>query len=82
MKTYVSTPTSKLNIGMVIHFYGEEFRITGNPVPCKNPLLQGAYTVACEIIQPMPKGDYMELLNDYKSLQSNDLATYAVVVKR
>lgn len=81
MKTYTSTPTSKLIPGMVIHFYGEEFRITGNPVPCKNPLLIGAYTVACEIITPMPKGDYMELLNDYKSLQSNDLATYAVVTQ-
>ena len=82
MKAYTSTPTSKLHTGMVIHFYGEEFRITGNPVACKSPLLQGAYTVPCEIITPMQKGHYMECLNDYKSLQSNDLCTYAVVIDR
>lgn len=81
MKTYTSTPTSKLIPGMVIHFHGEKFRVTGNPVPCKHPLHIAAYTVACEIITPMPKGDYMELLNDFHSLQSNDLATYAVVTE-
>lgn len=81
MKAYTSTPTSKLTPGMVIHFYGEEFRITGNPKPCKNPLLIGAFIVPCEIIKPLSKGDCLEILNDFKSLQSNDLVTYSVVTQ-
>lgn len=78
MKTYTSTPTSKLKLGMTVHMHGSEFKITSNPVEAFNS--NGIfYLVGCEIIAPMPKGDYMELLNDLKVIQSNDIATYAVV---
>ena len=80
MKTYTSTPTSKLKSGMTVHMHGSEFKITSNPVEAFNS--NGIfYLVGCEIIAPMPKGDYMELLNDLKVIQSNDIATYAVVNK-
>jgi len=78
MKTYTSTQTSKLKSGMTVHMHGSEFKITSNPVEAFNS--NGIfYLVGCEIIAQMPKGDYMELLNDLKVIQSNDLATYAVV---
>jgi hypothetical protein len=77
MKTYTSTQTSQLQTGMTVHMHGYEFAITSNPVESNN--FPGVYTVGCKIIEQMPKGHYMELLNDYSSIQSNDLATYAVV---
>lgn len=78
MKTYTTTPTSQLKSGMTVHMHGQEFKITSNPVMGSNG--NGTfYLVGCEIITPMPKGDYMELLNDLKVIQSNDLATYGVV---
>ena len=78
MKTYTATPTSKLKKGMAVHMHGSEFKITSNPVEHFNS--NGIfYLVGCEIIDLMPKGDYMELLNDFKVIQSNDLATYGVV---
>lgn len=64
---------------MKIHIHGSEFNITSSPVMGVNA--NGTYyLVGCEIIYPMPKGDYMELLNDYNVIQANDKATWAVVI--
>ena len=63
---------------MTVHMHGSEFKIMSNPVKRSN--VNGEYyTVGCMIIEQLPKGDFMEMLNDYTTIQSNDLATYAVV---
>jgi hypothetical protein len=78
MKTYTSTRTSQLKSGMTVHMHGSEFKITSDPVMRSNAN-GDYYLVGCEIIEQLPKGDYMEMLNDFKVIQSNDLTTYGVM---
>jgi hypothetical protein len=78
MRTYKSIRTSKLTLGMTFYMHGSDFKVTSSVKEL--PHRPGTFVCNCEIIERLPKGDYMELLNDYKTIQGNDIATWCTVV--
>ena len=76
MTTFKNIKTSELKSGMTVAMHGSYFAVTSDSTELEHR--KGTFVANCEIIEKLPRNDYMAMLNDYDHIQGNDLATWTV----
>ena len=77
MTTFKNIKTSELKLGMILLMHGSFFTVTSDSTELEHR--KGTFVANCEIIEKLPRNDYMAILNNHDCIQGNDLAIWSVV---